>query len=269
MSPTDRLLTQIVSILAIRGRCDLAWKTLSVFSVIHLVAWSAQKILMTEYDVPFVWGFFVTATIAAPFLAVSFFAITRLHAIQSTLMRMARTDSLTGLLNRAAFFDLFARRSAGGAGILVLLDADHFKRINDTFGHAAGDEALVAIASRLRDISRSRDVIGRLGGEEFAMFVPGATTKIEALLVEELPFPIRVAPSSQADAAEVTLSAGLIWTRPGDDPDRLMRAADDALYAAKAAGRATVGIADRAAFGTPPPRRSHMKHGARSRDRAA
>jgi diguanylate cyclase (GGDEF)-like protein len=147
---------------------------------------------------------------------------------------------MTGMLNRENFFaalDGSRRRSDRGA--LLIIDADHFKRINDSFGHLTGDDALLEIAAAISRGVRNGDVLGRIGGEEFAAYLVGATDQEAKLVAErirhevelvrfrpggERTIPLTVSIGGTACAAEATVS-------------ELMRAADRKLYEAKNAGR--------------------------------
>jgi diguanylate cyclase (GGDEF)-like protein len=162
-------------------------------------------------------------------------------ARQHELLRhQAETDHLTGLLNRRGFHEQLdgmlheARRSSRPVG-LVLLDIDHFKRVNDEHGHDTGDRALVLVADALRESVRERDVVARLGGEEFALVLPGSGPDASFVIAERA----REQVALQARVGtRLTLSAGLA-SFPDDcgDAKALMRCADSALYAAKRAGR--------------------------------
>lgn len=158
--------------------------------------------------------------------------------------RLAITDGLTGLINRRHFLDLagheFERfRRYNRPLSVIMLDIDNFKRVNDTHGHAVGDEVLQALAARFRANVRDIDLLARYGGEEFAVLLPesdppGARQAAERLRRSVAETPIETA----AGLLSVTISLGLALVAP-DCPDlpTLLRLADDALYAAKAAGR--------------------------------
>ncbi|MCC6831282.1 MAG: PAS domain S-box protein [Thermoleophilia bacterium] len=153
----------------------------------------------------------------------------------------AATDVLTGLANRATFdqrlHDELARAAAGGTPLsLVLFDADHFKRVNDTHGHLAGDRVLVAIADVLRGAARAGDLMARIGGEEFGWLMPGVDGEDARHAAER----VRVALGAvdHGAAGRVTVSAGVAQALgDGDAVAGLLRRADEALYAAKRAGR--------------------------------
>jgi len=152
----------------------------------------------------------------------------------------ASTDPLTGLLNRRSFEERASRllREHGDeAHSLVMCDLDHFKRLNDTAGHDAGDRALKLFARLLKTTLRSEDVIGRHGGEEFVMLLPGCDGDQGSRLIERLRDALSEA-SGQYDGPPFTASFGLAsHGRDGADVPDLIRAADRALYAAKSAGR--------------------------------
>lgn len=156
----------------------------------------------------------------------------------------ARTDELTGLCNRRHFFELakplfeVARRYEQPLSA-VMLDLDHFKRINDRFGHQTGDEVLRLLTRTVGPHLRAADVFARYGGEEFVLLLPDTDAQRALGLVER----IRLAVASQKletglGAVTITLSAGIAAMSEGDERiDPVLRRADQALYAAKAAGR--------------------------------
>ena len=154
------------------------------------------------------------------------------------LERLSLSDPLTGLGNRRAFDDALAeetaraRRARGSMG-LVMLDVDHFKQFNDRHGHQAGDDALMAVARALAGEARTEDRACRIGGEEFALLLPGADRAMSAAVAERVR---RAIEDSTAPAAAVTVSLGVASSQ-GDDPTALLALADARLYVAKAAGR--------------------------------
>lgn len=170
----------------------------------------------------------------------------RLAFMQRELIRLATTDPLTGTHNRRAFFeraDQACLRAQGGKPLsAIIFDIDHFKRINDMHGHDVGDEVLRGIT---RAVAVGNAVLGRLGGEEFAILLEGASLPEAAALAEHLR--ARIA-ALRFDAAPnlltVTSSFGVSEWEPGDTIDTLLKRADAALYEAKNAGRNRVVSAD-------------------------
>ncbi len=160
------------------------------------------------------------------------------------LRLVATTDSLTGALSRRAFFSAAARdisrvRYHGDHLSCVLLDLDHFKRINDNYGHAAGDRALQEVVKLLKTGLRDRDYLGRIGGEEFAVIMPGADSAVAYDVGERLRERVMNAwLLTQEGEVRLTVSVGVTTLTPEDDCiDDLLRRADDALYTAKSSGR--------------------------------
>jgi diguanylate cyclase (GGDEF)-like protein len=157
------------------------------------------------------------------------------------LQETARTDHLTGLLNRKGFHEEFGAELArvdrsGGTFALVLGDLDHFKEVNDRLGHLAGDAALERVGAVLHEFSRTADRPARIGGEEFAVIMPDADADAALQAAERLRERVRAA--FAAEAVPLTVSFGVsTYPLDGATEDELLRAADRALYAAKAAGR--------------------------------
>lgn len=168
----------------------------------------------------------------------------------------SETDTLSGLLNRRGFEDradaaLAAALRAGVTGAMIVADLDHFKAINDSNGHEAGDRVIAAFAEVLGATADERAIIGRLGGEEFAVFIPGANLTTARLCAEG----VRTGFSNLSIAhlepgSRVSASFGVAQLRQGDSLSELMRRADMALYQAKKGGRDRVCLA--AADALPP-----------------
>lgn len=168
-----------------------------------------------------------------------------LEESNARLAALAVTDPLTGLANRRAFDDTLARESAlaerGTRALsLALFDVDHFKAFNDGFGHPAGDVVLGQVAEHLRAASRAGDVVARVGGEEFAILLPGADLDGAVALAERVRELVAAGPWPNRP---VTVSAGVAVCRTGDG-STLVAAADRALYQAKRLGRNRVETAD-------------------------
>ena len=164
--------------------------------------------------------------------------VTSERAYERMLLTRAATDPLTGVLNSRAFREALDRATRGPGSTplsLALLDLDHFKQVNDTYGHAVGDAVLCEVAERLVAATDGVGVVARVGGEEFAVLLPGCDaagahgvvrTALEAL--RSTPFP---------DVGRVTASAGVAQLLDGMDDDQLYRLADALLYEAKTLGR--------------------------------
>ncbi len=182
-------------------------------------------------------------------------------AYEARLRHTAEHDPLTGLGNRRRFDEelrrQYARRDRGhDEGALLLIDLDHFKEVNDTFGHPVGDALLVSVAELLRRHVREADVVARLGGDEFAVLCPDATRAEAVTLARRLCEEVRLLPIATPvpSARRVTCSLGLTGFTHHPSPGSALVAADLALYAAKAAGRDTFAVDGD--DGLPTPRRS-------------
>ncbi len=176
----------------------------------------------------------------------------RVHRLLTGMAATARSDPLTGLLNRRAYEEVLERelaRSArsGRTVALVVGDLDHFKRINDAYGHQRGDEVLRRVASVLASSERRADVAVRLGGEEFALVLPDTPLEGAYLVAERVRLGLRIA--FAGDSARATMSLGVACAPDhGTTPAELFAAADAALLRAKDEGRdRTVVYASRSA----------------------
>ena len=176
------------------------------------------------------------------------------------LEEVASTDAKTGLLNAAAWHEQAARtvahqQRAGGAAAVLILDLDHFKTVNDGFGHLAGDEVLAAVAAELQACSRSQDLVGRFGGEEFVVLLrdlppgPAGSAVLRTVAerirvrVSELAVTVRT-PDGPATVSSLTVSVGgAVLPTDGTTLDQVLCVADASLYAAKRDGRNRVRIA--------------------------
>ncbi|WP_152664700.1 GGDEF domain-containing protein [Devosia geojensis] len=164
------------------------------------------------------------------------------------LQVMAETDWLTACLNRGAFTrkveaDLVSPASAGGTGALLVVDADDFKRVNDRFGHQAGDEALRRIADVIRANVRKSDLVGRLGGEEFGVYLAEASHAKVDEIAERVRHAIAAlvfTPSGMPCPLSVSIG-GISFSKPAAYED-IYRLADERLYMAKSNGRDCIAL---------------------------
>ena len=172
-----------------------------------------------------------------------------LREANEKLHTLAITDGLTGISNRRAIFERL-RGEISRAGrenstfCLIILDIDHFKKVNDTYGHGAGDKVLVEIVNRIKSELRPHDDIGRYGGEEFLVGISKADSKISRVIAEKLRKCICERPFQVEDRKiDVSISLGVVDFMPSRDHDindfleGMIKAADIALYKAKEAGR--------------------------------
>jgi diguanylate cyclase len=189
--------------------------------------------------------------LAVPLLLFFTSKLRELAIAHKKLTVYASTDALTQVMNRAAFATLVdayltqvrtAEERARGA--LLIIDADNFKSVNDRFGHDRGDEALVTIADSIKAMLRGHDLVGRLGGEEFGVFLPGATTDQAESVAERIRQSVNQATFNPAGAPHLLSVSvgGAVFENEIPYAD-LFRMADRQLYAAKRDGRNRVAIA--------------------------
>jgi diguanylate cyclase (GGDEF)-like protein/PAS domain S-box-containing protein len=169
--------------------------------------------------------------------------ITERKRTEAKLAHQAMHDPLTGLPNRTLFTDRMrlakARLRRGGSLALLFCDVDHFKVVNDSFGHEAGDRLLIEVAHRLGSILRPSDTVSRLGGDEFALLCEGVDLEAAERIAERLREAFSAPFLIDGHEAPVSASTGIaLTTDPDVEPDQLMSDADLAMYAAKQGGRA-------------------------------
>ncbi len=217
--------------------CIAAALFLDSFNFMALPAEERLRPILTSILIPL--------ALAAPLLFFFMEKLRQLAIAQRDLQILASTDSLTAVLNRGAFtmlVDEYLERATRGtqrpSGALLVVDADHFKSINDRFGHDQGDVALQLIASSIRDEIRGADLVGRIGGEEFGVFLPGATPEQAKVLAERIR--LRIASLEfEPDGVHRPLSVSIGGTGFAEPIAfaALYRAADGRLYRAKQTGR--------------------------------
>jgi len=182
------------------------------------------------------------AELLEAFSAVASLAI-RNGELLAEVRSLAVTDPMTGALNRRGFYaraeQELARCGRYGRPLsLVMVDADHFKRVNDTYGHDADDRVLVAIVATSRRGTRTTDVIARLGGEEFCLLLPETRAPDAAVVADRLRCAIAdLSFGTRGCEFRVTASFGIAEVRPGEGIEEVLRRADEALYRAKEGGR--------------------------------
>lgn len=244
--------SQRVVTTAIAGICAIAvYCTLDGMGPFALPSLNESLLLL----VAFISTIVVTTLVLSAVITERRQAMVALEQALAGLREEALTDPLTGLYNRRYLWEFLRRewaraRRRGQPLSVIMLDLDHFKRINDSFGHQAGDYVLVAVAGLLRNQIRSSDIVCRYGGEEFALVLPEASYERVRQRAEEIRSAIKQLELTHQGVALGSLTASLgiaQFPSHADGPDALVTAADAALYQAKSAGR------DRAVFGPPLP----------------
>ncbi|MCD2176401.1 GGDEF domain-containing protein [Rhizobium sp. C1] len=187
--------------------------------------------------------------IGGPTFFYLFSKLRQLALTREALERLAFTDSLTGIFNRRAFHNAVEPvllSDTPVAAAMLVIDVDHFKKVNDTFGHHTGDEALIAVTEAIKGCLREDEVFGRIGGEEFAVFTRSATAGLAALQAERLRAAVAAAEFSQTFLpTRLTVSIGVAFSDTAATYEQLYREADACLYEAKQTGRNRVVVAFR------------------------
>ena len=190
-------------------------------------------------------NFIFPLLIAPPFLFVLLNKMRQLAIAHHELFALATTDSLTSLLNRRAFTEMVDRyleraeeAARPSSGALLAIDVDHFKAINDNFGHDMGDEALKLIADTISAAVRETDLVGRMGGEEFCVFLPGQPPERIRIVAERIRSAINEAVFFARGRRHcLSVSVGGVVFEHGTTFSDLYRGADERLYYAKRMGR--------------------------------
>jgi diguanylate cyclase (GGDEF)-like protein len=193
---------------------------------------------------------FLPLILAGSMLAFVTAKLRELALARHELTILASTDGLTAVLNRGAFrllvdsyLEHVGNVQSSSVGTLLVVDVDHFKQINDQFGHDQGDIALRNIAQTIVAAVRDIDLVGRIGGEEFGVFLPGTTEREAAVLAERIRMSVASTDFSPAGVKHpMSVSVGGVVCRMPTTFDRLFRAADLLLYQAKSAGRNRVDL---------------------------
>jgi diguanylate cyclase (GGDEF)-like protein len=243
----------------IRSRAELRRYALSVAAVAVSVTLAVD---VTNHLVFFVnWGEclrdWAIDALTVPLVAYPIsYAMGRTHLLlyraKSEAERLSRTDPLTGLANRRAFYEAARRLGAEAAATLAIADIDRFKRINDRHGHAVGDEVIRAVAARMQQDLGDLGVVARLGGEEFALLGPAQPgDEMRARLQRFVAGVAGDAVATPGEPVRATVSVGFA-TGANADLDALYAAADKALYVAKSAGRDRVVDGEEIADVAPP-----------------
>lgn len=207
-----------------------------LLSFVPGISWSAWLLAITIAGA-------IPLLIAPP---LAYIGLSMLRILTLTVDKVdanVRFDPMTGVLNRNHMLDQVRARMGGG--VLLMIDADHFKTINDRHGHAVGDEALILLAHTIARVAGPTAMVGRLGGEEFAVFIPGASLDQGRARAADIADTIRkLSPLLSGSTVPMTVSIGVAVHHSRAILRDTLRAADQRLYAAKRAGRDCVISAD-------------------------
>jgi diguanylate cyclase (GGDEF)-like protein len=211
--------------------------------------WSTSSV--AEAQIPASYFFLIGTTVDSLLFTLAIYDRIRIELADKEALiereqyyqRLSRTDPMTGLYNRSGLTETFRRMEEEGqitpGSALLILDIDHFKEVNDTWGHLAGDELIVKAGTHIRKHIRKSDIACRYGGDEFLVYLPGADIRIARSIAQGIGTDIQNDPGRTEDGSEirVTVSIGITEHRNGDSFDSLFLRADAALYQAKKTGR--------------------------------
>ena len=229
------LTERIVRLVAPRGRLDLAVKAAALLLFIGVLNWQRDVWINGPEQDGFLNNFLESTWIAAPFIVGGLALIGHLARLQRDLARLATTDMLTGLPNRRSFFE---EADSGDPVVVFMVDIDHFKSINDAYGHKVGDDCLRATADRLRMLKSAGHAVARIGGEEFAIVLRGVDRDEAMRIGDGLAEGLEVGIGAEQRPIRMTFSVGAACRRTSPSLDETLHRADVALYHAKRSGRA-------------------------------
>jgi diguanylate cyclase (GGDEF)-like protein len=259
----------LLAIMLTEPRLGFAWTATSLVAAVAIMVFGPKLAGTVDYSTPLMLRFAFTMTLITGGLywteralrrfqeetTVQQFAleaerarlnqeVARRTALEKELRQQATTDALTGLSNRRVFMERLEQEVArsqrhGPMPTLLILDIDHFKKINDKHGHPAGDAVIVHLAQLLRASVRNVDIVGRIGGEEFAVVLVETDGKMSTPVIDRLIERIRVTDVTLPDGGKLkfTASVGSTEVQWGDVIGTAIQRADDALYEAKNSGR--------------------------------
>lgn len=240
-----------------RARCVLLWVYLMALALVvwrNIELWLGMNPPDHVFEPSPINVFYILLSGMQPLLASIGFLLLYNEILQRELHNLARLDPLTGVANRRGMSEVSERllsseRARTGSLGVLLIDADHFKSVNDRFGHEGGDKVLQGLVSCIQGILRADDVVGRVGGEEFLVLSPGASERGVLVLAERVRETVEAACLEiDGQSVQLTVSIGAAATGAGDwNMVTLRRKADAALYAAKRGGRNRVEAASQLA----------------------
>lgn len=218
------------------------------FSVLATLVFMLIVTGIPDYEIPtrfFILSVACAASVSTPIITLFVYQesrIRKLHAdlerAYTSLERTARTDQMTGIANRDTFLTSVSARLATREGWLILADADDFKQINDTYGHPVGDRVIAAIGKAMRGCVRGNDLCGRLGGEEFGIFIDSDDPNAALAAAERIRLAVSALELTVRPGRSISPTMSLGFAKaPKGQLEQSMREADEALYEAKRSGR--------------------------------
>ncbi|WP_156840475.1 GGDEF domain-containing protein [Novosphingobium aquimarinum] len=218
------------------------------FSVLATMVFMMIVSSLPGYEIPgrfFTLSMACAASVSAPVTLLFVYQENRIRKLHSdlerayaSLERTARTDQMTGIANRDTFLTRVSSRLASRDGWLIVADADDFKQINDTYGHPVGDRVIAAIGKAIRGCVRGNDLCGRLGGEEFGIFIDSDDPNAALAAAERIRLAVSALDFAVAPGRSISPTISLGFARAAKGQlDQSLRDADEALYAAKRSGR--------------------------------
>lgn len=241
--------------LQFNSTADVIRRTVIMVLLIAICGGITVSVISTSYfannsqgfaDRAYLVGAFAGVLIGGPIVMAFFFAAKHIYGAHKEVEKIAREDFLTGLLNRREFFSQIASTDTVSGqspvltceGMLLIIDADNFKRINDNHGHLSGDKALIAIANAVGSAARSIDIVSRIGGEEFAVFVSDASHEIGSDIATQILLAVNsIDLTIDSELLALSVSIGAVRVSRGLPLSVAMKAADAALYRAKHGGK--------------------------------
>lgn len=229
---------KIVLLFAPRFWWDFLLRFVGILLAINLFDYSLSLVVPERLGM--VHSTALTSLVAVPFVFVFLLVLRHQHDLQARLRHLSETDQLTNLANRRAFLSKAGGAALSGDMVLMILDIDYFKSVNDRFGHEVGDRCLQRVSRRLEQLVGEMGTVARIGGEEFGVLLPGATRQQAETIasIASAGFALPLPPDPGGPNERLCLSAGAAHGQAGQMLTEVMRLADRALYAAKNAGRA-------------------------------
>ncbi|MGZ9810688.1 GGDEF domain-containing protein [Pseudoroseicyclus sp. H15] len=233
------MIDYLVYLIAPRRPADFVLRAIGVLGIVNLINWGVNAWFKGSTDLAPV-EYLIATAVGLPFVVLALMLLQRQRRLQEQLANMAVTDMLTGLYNRRGFEAAAEERPPAA---LILADIDHFKAINDSFGHAAGDAGLRQVADRIRATLREDETAGRLGGEEFGIMLTRPDKARVAAIAERMVNPFLIELNDTNAGPQMTLSCGAVFATEGQEGlHQMLASADRALYRAKSQGRARLVI---------------------------